>query len=725
MQLTVAAEGADLHYQWIRNGDFVPNAVGASLVISNAQPRDGGTYSVLVYNDGGAVRSESARFKVVSAPLPFADDFENRGMLTGGSGIGSTVNSTATSQATDPAINGVRRHQSVWASWTAPAGGLVRFTTLGSDFDTVLTVYTGTAAGALTQVATDDESAGYRNSEVLFRADAGVTYQIRVDSFQKGVGGNIVVAWNFVPSGCLLSLDGLLPLNDLIALPGLPLTLCVNINLPLPLLCDVSLQWYHNGVAVPGAIAPCLLLPIVDANSVGTYSLKLTIGNSSFWIASSEVQISSEGANALAHNRLDDARRTPLIGVPSADASQSASPSESQSISKSTKTSSEKSFTPVASGYSGSQVFRTYTGKDPGEPSACGVEGGASYWFAYSPPESGTLRVSTDGSTFDTVLAVFVDDGRDLGYESLVQLACDNDSGADGKTSTLTVPVSQGTTYYIMVDGVNGASGRVSLNYALDSAPVVSGIAAQMIHANESTGWIPFTIGDRETPSAQLIVAGTCHDTALVAPAGIEFSGTGSNRLVRITPNSDAFGTNLVCLTVSDAAGGTRTNQFLLCVMRMPTPLDIVPEMAAGIAGVPYSAQIGATGGSAPYSFDFVTTPPDGWTLTTNGLLSGTPPLAGTNSFDVRVTDSQGANASRVLSLCVIDAIRLIPTLSAGGLEFRFTGRPGRSYVLETATAIDAAVWEPVITNSSPSGDIEIPVPPPAAPAAFFRVREQ
>jgi hypothetical protein len=66
------------------------------------------------------------------------------------------------------------------------------------------------------------------------------------------------------------------------------------------------------------------------------------------------------------------------------------------------------------------------------------------------------------------VLAVYTGPGTD--FATLKQVACDNDSGADGKTSRLQLSAKAGTIYFIVVDGVRGATGTAHLAYQL-SAP--------------------------------------------------------------------------------------------------------------------------------------------------------------------------------------------------------------------------------------------------------------
>ncbi len=63
------------------------------------------------------------------------------------------------------------------------------------------------------------------------------------------------------------------------------------------------------------------------------------------------------------------------------------------------------------------------------------------------------------------MLAVYT--GTGTTYASLIPVVCDDNSGANGLTSALSFQASGGVIYYIVVDGVNGATGIVHLNYRL------------------------------------------------------------------------------------------------------------------------------------------------------------------------------------------------------------------------------------------------------------------
>src|SRR5205814_6349657 len=100
-------------------------------------------------------------------------------------------------------------------------------------------------------------------------------------------------------------------------------------------------------------------------------------------------------------------------------------------------------------------------GKEPGEPVHAGNAGGRSLWWSWIAPENGTVTLTTEGSTFDTLLAVYIGNGFPL---TLVA-SNDNDTSSSGddygqKTSSVTFTVSAGSTYQIAVDGVSGAAGH-------------------------------------------------------------------------------------------------------------------------------------------------------------------------------------------------------------------------------------------------------------------------
>jgi subtilisin family serine protease len=131
---------------------------------------------------------------LISYPVIFPppnDDFANRIAIPPGNCLvtvtGSNIN--ASKEAGEPIHAGRPDGRSVWWSWTAPFTGPVKISTVGSGFDTLLSVYTGSAVNNLTVVAEDDDASYYDlYSAVKFSAVAGTQYQIAVDGFAADQG---------------------------------------------------------------------------------------------------------------------------------------------------------------------------------------------------------------------------------------------------------------------------------------------------------------------------------------------------------------------------------------------------------------------------------------------------------------------------------------------------------------------------------------------------------
>ena len=105
-------------------------------------------------------------------------------------------NAQATKETGEPQHAGNAGGKSVWWTWTAPAAGTVKLSTASSTFDTLLAVYTGTAVGALTAVAQNDDATGVTTSALEFSATAGQRYQIAVDG-KNGASGTIALSLQF------------------------------------------------------------------------------------------------------------------------------------------------------------------------------------------------------------------------------------------------------------------------------------------------------------------------------------------------------------------------------------------------------------------------------------------------------------------------------------------------------------------------------------------------
>jgi hypothetical protein len=141
-------------------------------------------------------------YTVIATPGPPNDNFANAQVLTGNSGTVNGSSSFATREAgepTNPELTGGGR--SVWYNWTATGTGQATFDTNGSNFDTILAAYTGTAVNALTVLASNDDISPLNDppprniqSLITFPVNVGTVYRIQVDGFD-GDQGSITLHW--------------------------------------------------------------------------------------------------------------------------------------------------------------------------------------------------------------------------------------------------------------------------------------------------------------------------------------------------------------------------------------------------------------------------------------------------------------------------------------------------------------------------------------------------
>ena len=106
--------------------------------------------------------------------------------------------------------------------------------------------------------------------------------------------------------------------------------------------------------------------------------------------------------------------------------------------------------------------------KELGEPAHAGNAGGASIWYKWQAPASGTVtfttakyRLGDPQSTFDTLLAVYVG----ASVDTLTLIAGNDDAVSSAFTSSVTFNAVAGNTYYIAVDGFNNQTGAVALSW--------------------------------------------------------------------------------------------------------------------------------------------------------------------------------------------------------------------------------------------------------------------
>jgi len=127
-----------------------------------------------------------------------------------------------------------------------------------------------------------------------------------------------------------------------------------------------------------------------------------------------------------------------------------------------------------ASGVTGTSWTRTGNSvnatAETGEPAHAGQAPGCSIWYSWTAPASGAATISTAGSGFDTVLAVYT--GSTVG--ALTPVAANDNPASGGTAAAVSFQAVVGTAYWIAVDGIGGISGSVTLAGNLAGATVAN-----------------------------------------------------------------------------------------------------------------------------------------------------------------------------------------------------------------------------------------------------------
>jgi alpha-tubulin suppressor-like RCC1 family protein len=132
---------------------------------------------------------------------PGNDNFANATTIPSNAPQASGTNVAATAESGEPTNAGEPARRTAWWKWTPSYDGLTTVSTDGSNFDTVLGVYTGSSPSGLTRIGEgDDTITGInRTSRVVFNALRDTTYYFVVDGWH-GYNGLITLNINLNPT---------------------------------------------------------------------------------------------------------------------------------------------------------------------------------------------------------------------------------------------------------------------------------------------------------------------------------------------------------------------------------------------------------------------------------------------------------------------------------------------------------------------------------------------
>ena len=188
------------------------------------------------------------------------------------------------------------------------------------------------------------------------------------------------------------------------------------------------------------------------------------------------------------------------------------------------------------------------------------------------------------------------------------------------------------------------------------------------------------------TPYRWSIVSGSL-------PAGLslmQLNGT-------ITGTPTGTGTSNFTVMVTDANLSAATKALSITIN---APLTITTSsLPSGTQNVSYSATLAASGGDGSYSWSLNSgTLPAGLSLSTAGVISGTPTGTGTSTFTVKVTDGHSNTATSSLSIIIYAPLTITTSSLPSG-----TQNVSYSATLAASGGDDSYTWS-LDSGSLPAG---------------------
>jgi len=335
--------------------------------------------------------------------------------------------------------------------WTAPESATVCAHTNGSDYDTVLYVQTSCGDSG-TDVGCDDDGGDGVQSEVEFTATSGATYYVVVDGYSAGSTGDYDLTIRRGPCD--------LPRGETCDDP-----LSASVGGTYSGSTATSVHDYRGVCSLN--TAPDVVYAFTAAadgsvcvDTVGSaYDTTLYVRTT---CADEDAEIACNDDAVGLQSRAEIGARSGETYYVHVDGFSTRSGDYTLNVRNGTcdATEGDRCSGVVVRG------FGTFTGSTASLANdyagSCRTAEGNDRVYMFRAPTSGTICADTSGSSFDTVLYVQTscgDNGTDLD--------CDDDGGS-GLASQVEWTASEGTFYYLVVDGYSaGASG----DFVLDIRP--------------------------------------------------------------------------------------------------------------------------------------------------------------------------------------------------------------------------------------------------------------
>jgi hypothetical protein len=205
-----------------------------------------------------------------------------------------------------------------------------------------------------------------------------------------------------------------------------------------------------------------------------------------------------------------------------------------------------------------------------------------------------------------------------------------------------------------------------------------------------------------------------------------------TNGVISGTPTTNGL-FNFDVVVYGNGPDQSATQSLSLTIAPAPLQVTTGSPLPGATQGAYYNCVLSANGGVSPYVWSlspYSASLPAGLSLSTNGVLSGTPSVSGTFYFSFRVTDTVLTASDGPFALTINSsgggpspvALYGQAFLSNGEFQFSFDAATGTNYTIQYTSTLPGP-WTSVLTIVGSGGPVTIIDPNASGPQRFYRLK--
>ncbi len=314
---------------------------------------------------------------------------------------------------------------------------------------------------------------------------------------------------------------------------------------------------------------------------------------------------------------------------------------------------------------------------------AGGTNGSNSLYTYVAPPTVTAISPSSGSTAGGTSVTITGTNFLNATAVSIGGTAVTSFTVVSATQITATTAAHAAGTASVLVTTAGGTNGSNTL-FTYVAPPTVTAISPS---SGSTAGGTSVTITGTNLLNATAVSIGGTAVTSFTVVSATQITATTA---------AHAAGTASVLVTT---AGGTNGSNTLYTYVGPPT-ISTSSPLTAGTFDSLYSLTLAASGGATPYIWAQTGGAlPGGLTLSSAGVLSGTPNAAGTFSFTVTATSTGGDTSTPMTFSLTIDKANQTITFGAQSVQ-TFAVAPGNTFSLNPLASVNSPL---AVEYSSPT----------------------